>query len=127
MDGGLTKQIKAKEIYELNFLYNPNDPEQGGKERPVLVFVLTSTKNRFIGLKITKTRRDQNRVKIDYWKEAGLEYQSYVQCDIYDVFEGDTSTKYIGTLRQSDYDKVVLKVNEFYPILKWLNQERRKA
>jgi len=92
------------------------------EKRPVLVFVLTSTPDVFIGLKITKEKREQNRVKISYWKEAGLNYQSYVQ-DYYSVFRNDGSLKYKGTLTKSDYDRVVLKFNAFYPILEWMNQE----
>lgn len=119
--------MKAREIYELYFPYDPNDQERGGKERPVLVFVLTSIKNRFIGLKITKKRRDQNRVAIKYWREAGLDCPSYVQCDYYSPFEEHGSMKYKGTLKQSDYDKVVLKFNEFYAVLEWMEQEQREA
>lgn len=119
--------MKAKEIYELYFPYDPNDQERGGKERPVLVFVLTSTKNRFIGLKITKKRRDKNRVPIRYWREAGLDYPSYVQCDYYSTFEEHGTMKYKGTLKQSDYDRVVLKFSDFYPILEWLEEEQKEA
>lgn len=86
--------------------------------------MLTSIKNRFIGLIITKRKRDFNRVEIKYWREAGLECQSYIQCDYYTVFEIDGIMKRKRILRQSDYDKVVLKFNKFYPVLEWLKQEQ---
>lgn len=61
--------MKEKEIYEI---YYPFEEGHGGKFRPVLVFILTSIKDRFIGLKITGTERVQNRVEIQYWEKAGL-------------------------------------------------------
>lgn len=82
--------------------------------------MLTSTPNEFIGLKITSEERKQNRVEISHWKEAGLKHKSYVQCDYYSVFQNDGRLKYIGSLKQVDYDKVVRKFNEFYPILEWM-------
>lgn len=107
--------MKPREIYELYFPYD--EQGQGGKKRPVLVFVLTSKAGRFIGLKITRTERKQNRVEIKYWREAGLDYKSYIQCDKYSAFESDGNLRYKGILTQEDYDKVVLKFNKFYPIL----------
>ena len=107
--------MKAKEIYKLNHRYEEG---HGEKVRPVLVFVLTSTPNEFIALKITSTPRPQNRVYIIYWEEANLENISYVQCDIFTPFILEGDAEFIGTLEQSDYDRVVLKFNEFYPILK---------
>lgn len=115
--------MRPKEIYELYFPYQEG---QGGKDRPVLVFCLTTIEGRFIGLKITKTERRYNRVKIEHWKKAGLDCESYIQCDNYSVFENVGTMKYKGILRQSDYNKVVLKLNEFYPILKWLEEEQQK-
>ncbi|GIN55951.1 type II toxin-antitoxin system PemK/MazF family toxin [Lederbergia ruris] len=112
--------MKPGDIYSFEF---PFEEGQGGKERPVLVFVLTSTPNEFIGLKITRTQRKQNRVKIDYWKEAGLDYESYVQCDRYSVFQCIGKVVFKGTLKKPDYNKVLKKFNEFYPILDWMNQE----
>src|SRR5690625_37956 len=109
--------MKVRDIYRLYFPYESTNGEQEGKMRPVLVFVLTSIKNRFIGLKITRSRRDFNRVKIKYCRESGLKYPSYVQCDYYSVIELQGETEYIGSLKQSDYDNVVLKFNEFYKIL----------
>lgn len=107
--------MKAREIYKITFPYEGQGC--GGKKRPVLVFVLTSKKNRFIGLKITKTERKENRVEIINWQEAGLDFKSYVQCDYYSSFEFTNDIEYVGTLNQSDYDKVVLKFNQFYSIL----------
>lgn len=111
--------MNAGDIYSIKF---PFQEGQGGKFRPVLVFVLTSTPNEFIGLKITREQREQNRVEIRYWKEAGLDYQSYVQCDYYSVFQNSGNLTYKGTLKQADYDRVVIKFNEFYPILEWMKQ-----
>lgn len=106
--------MKAREIYRLNHRYQEG---HGDKVRPVLVFILTSTPKEFIALKITKTPRPQNRVEIEHWKKANLDYVSYVQCDVFTVFSLEGEAELIGTLEQSDYDKVVLKFNEFYPIL----------
>lgn len=88
-----------------------------------LFFLLTTTPNEFIGLKITREPREQNRVEIRYWKEAGLDYKSYVQCDYYSVFQNDGKLTYKGSLKQSDYDRVVIKSNEFYPIFNWMQQQ----
>lgn len=111
--------MNAGDIFTLEF---PFQEGQGMKSRPVLVFVLTSTQNEFIGLKITKEKREHNRVEIKQWKEAGLDYESYVQCDFYSVFQNNGTFTYKGTLKQEDYDNVVLKFNEFYPILEWMEQ-----
>lgn len=111
--------MKPGEIYEIQF---PYEEGHGFKKRPVLVFVLTSTENEFIGLKITGTKREENRVEIKYWQEAGLDKESYVQCDFYSVFTYDGALVYKGTLKQEDYDRVVIKFNEFYPVLKWQKQ-----
>lgn len=111
--------MKAKEIYKIYFPYKEG---QGGKRRPVLVFILTSKPNKFIALKVTKTKREQNRVSVDYWKEAGLDVPSYVECDHYAVLETTGTLEFVGTLEQSDYDKIVLKFNEYYPILEWMKE-----
>lgn len=108
--------MNAGQIFTLEF---PFQQGQGIKYRPVLVFVLTSTANEFIGLKITRTPREDNRIEIIHWQEAGLDYKSYVQCDNYSVFQVTGNTKLVGSLNQDDYDRIVLKFNEFYPILEW--------
>lgn len=71
-------------------------------------------------------KREENRVEIEHWREAGLKYPSYVQCDIYDFFTFNGQLDYVGTLKQEDYDRVVLKVNEFYPILEWQKEYEEK-
>lgn len=106
--------MKAREIYRLN---HPYEEGHGDKVRPVLVFVLTSTPHEFLALKITTKPRPQNRVEIRYWQEANLECESYVQCNRFTSFILDGEAEFIGTLEQSDYDRVVLKFNEFYLIL----------
>ncbi|MDM5247704.1 hypothetical protein [Lysinibacillus sp. G4S2] len=83
----------------------------------LLVFVLTSTPKELLALKITTKPRPQNRVEIRYWHEANLECESYVQCDRFTPFILDGEVEFIVMLEQSDYDRVVLKFNEFYPIL----------
>ncbi|MEQ6355266.1 hypothetical protein ABNX05_11610 [Lysinibacillus sp. M3] len=106
--------MKAREIYRLNHSYEEG---HGGKVRPVLIFILTTTPNEFLALKITSTPRPQNRVEITHWQEANLDHISYVQCDRLSPMMLDGEAELIGILEQSDYDKVVLKVNEFYPRL----------
>lgn len=107
--------MKSREIYKINYPYQEG---HGVKSRPVLVFILTSTPNEFIALKITTTPRPQNRVEVKHWHEANLDRPSYIQCDNYSTIVISGETEFVGMLDQSDYDSVVLKFNEFYPIIK---------
>lgn len=54
--------MNAGDIYNLEF---PFQEGQGGKFRPVLIFVLTSTPNEFIGL---KTKSNGSLILIDSCK-----------------------------------------------------------
>ncbi|MBW8351923.1 hypothetical protein K0H71_21205 [Bacillus sp. IITD106] len=62
-------------------------------------------------------------MEISHWKDAGLDCESYVQCDYYSVLQNNGVLTYKGTLKQEDYDRVVRKFNEFYPILEWMKQQ----
>lgn len=100
-------------VGDIIIAYVPYEEGQGGKFRPVLVFVLTGKKNEFIGLKITSKPRKKNRVKIKYWKEAGLNMPSYIQCDNYTLFQlVDYKIKIIGRIHQYDYKRVLKKFNK---------------
>lgn len=101
--------MKAKDIIKA---YVPYEEGQGGKYRPVLIFILTGNKDEFIGLKITTKARKQNRVQLKHWKEAGLHMPSYVQCDNFTVFNSFGNVEYIGTISDEDYKKVTDKFNE---------------
>lgn len=105
-------RINKLKVGDIIIAYVPYEEGQGGKYRPVLIFILTGDEEGFIGLKITSKPRNKNRIKIEKWKEAGLSMPSYVQCDNYTFFKVMSGIKKIGRISGQDFEKVVKKFNE---------------
>ncbi|KOS61421.1 type II toxin-antitoxin system PemK/MazF family toxin [Lysinibacillus agricola] len=103
--------MKVGDIYKIDF---PFEEGRGSKYRPVLVFILITESTDFIALKITSTPRPSNRVKIDYWREANLRNESYVQLDNFKRVKFNKGSSYVGTLNLDDYNKIVSEFDKFH-------------
>ncbi|WP_080874432.1 type II toxin-antitoxin system PemK/MazF family toxin [Oceanobacillus timonensis] len=103
--------MKPGYIYDLTYSYE--DEKGQGKNRPVLILFIQEEDGTVQGLKITGTKREQNRVPIKKSPNSGLTKQSYVQIDCSENFEYDESIKPRGMLDPLEFLEIVEKFNNY--------------
>lgn len=105
--------MRAGHLYELYF---PYEEGQGGKERPVLILVITEDNSQAIGLKITSsgpTKNHLHRIKIEDSPNSNLSPDSHVQYDTYTPYDY-VQLQSRGHLSEHDFSRIARKFAQYH-------------